>query len=288
MDRFKNTKEGKMSQLFNFKTLSVSLSRNIRNCKLEILNNHPQFSAQKFVEELEQLLDWLSNKTEISSVLIQTSEGSLNLLNKSDIKYSEEITFVKYLERIQRLCWGQIVLPQTIVWNLRGECDYMMLEMVAGGDLITCHPSFMANIDILKKGITPGCGTTSLLSKKVGHNNLYAKVLMSSNLSAQILEQIGLISFIEYGNQLEKILKEISLQSPIARIQFKRAINDTYIKEMDDLMANELSFSRATLSIGDWMRWALEKEFANPREFAKILRSIPTQADVNAQMMEAN
>jgi enoyl-CoA hydratase/carnithine racemase len=275
-----------MSQLFNFKTFSISLSRELKNCSLQVHNDTDRFSALKFVDELEQFFDWMTSKTEIASLLIETAGDELSLLNKEDLKILDETALYNYLKKVQRLSWGQIVLPQTIVWNLQGHIDFLAMELASGGDIRICDPSFTLAFNLLNKGVTPMAAGSSLMGKITNQSIIKSNLLSNKIENAQGLLNLGLVHSISYSDEVRKTLKNISEQSPIARIQFKRSINDELIREIDDLMANELSFAKATLAIGDWKRWAQETEFANPREFSKILRKTPTVAQAAEQELQ--
>jgi hypothetical protein len=276
-----------MSHLFNYKTFSITLNRELKNCTVRILNDDHNFSSLKFVDELEQFFDWMTNKTEIASLLIETSSEGLQLLNKSDLKVLDETAIHNFFKKVQRLSWGQVVLPQTIVWNLQANLDFLAMELASGGDIRIAQPSFTLAFNLLSKGITPMSAGCSLMGKISNESIIKANLLSNKLESATNLLNIGLIHQISYSDEVTKTLKSIATQSPIARIQFKRSVNDGLIKEIDDLMANELSFAKATLAIGDWKKWANDQEFANPREFSKILRNTATVADVAEQRARA-
>ncbi|EQC51007.1 enoyl-CoA hydratase/isomerase family protein [Bacteriovorax sp. DB6_IX] len=274
-----------MSHLFNYKTFTISLDRELKNCKLRVQNDTESFSSLKFIDELEKFFDWMTSKTEISSLLIETSADSFELLSKNDLKLLDENAVFNYLRKVQRLSWGQIVLPQTIVWNFQGSADFLALELASGADIRIAHPSFTMAFNTLNKGITPMASGSSLMGIVTNQSIVKANLLSNKVENATNLLQLGLIHQVSYNDEVRKTLKNIAEQSPIARIQFKRSINDQIIRDIDDLMANEVSFAKAALAIGDWKRWANESEFANPREFSKILRRTPTIEQVNERAL---
>jgi len=110
--------------------------------------------------------------------------------------------------------------------------------------------------------------------------------MSSTELNSNELLESGLISFIFNEFKFRSHIGKIKDQSPITRIQFKRSINDSIIKEIDEIMSSELSFSKAAIAIGDWKNWAYDQEFHNPREVGKTLKSIPTmEQNKKAQAM---
>ncbi|OIQ15881.1 MAG: hypothetical protein BM556_16415 [Bacteriovorax sp. MedPE-SWde] len=272
-----------MSQLFNYKTFSVSLSRELKNCTVSVLNDSEQFSSFKFIDELELFFDWVTSKTEIASILIETSDKELELLNQSELKFLDEKAIYNFLKKVQRLSWGQIVLPQTVIWNFQNQVDFLTMELAAGADIRTCGASFTLAFDSLSKGVTPMASGSCLMSKLTNSSIIKANLLSNKVENAERLIGLGIIHTICYADEVRKTLRNISLQSPIARIQFKRSINDELIRNIDELMVQELTFAKATLAIGDWKKWANDKEFSNPREFSKILRKTPTVEQVRQE-----
>lgn len=274
-----------ITQLFNYSTFTINLNRELKNCKITVLNNTQQFSGIQFINELERFFDWLTNKTEIASVLVETEKDEFYLIGKNDLKCLNENAINDFLKRVQRVSWAQVVLPQTIIWNFKSTIDFLTLELAAGGDIRTCTPSFRMTFDILSQGICPMSGGASLLARTTGHSILKSYIMTGQTVNADNLIKHGIIHFVDHGEETNTTLRRISKQSPIARIQFKRSVNDSLIVEIDEVMSKELSFAKASLAIGDWKRWSEDREFANPREYGKILRNTPTHADVKERAM---
>ena len=269
-----------MSQLFNYKSLSISLNKEQKCCHVSLLNNNENFDSPTLLNELELFFDWLTNKVEISSVLIETQSSDFKVLPKSLLNKLNIDQLSKHLQLCQRLSWVQVMLPQTIIWNYTGPTDYHAFELSSGADLITCNPSFTTSFNVLSMGLTPSSSGISIQSKSTGPKIYKSYILRNKCASAAELQSLGLISFINFGDELKTALTEISKQSSIARIQFKRSSNNELIKDMDESMTAELSFARATLAVGDWQRWSSDREFGNPREYSKTIRNVPTRSQV--------
>ncbi|EQC44924.1 hypothetical protein [Bacteriovorax sp. Seq25_V] len=275
-----------MTSLFNYAYLSVSFERETRTCNVKILNS-AGFKPQVLAAELEKFFDWLTSRVEIYSVVIETQFSDLELLSKDLLKELTEVEVYNYLKTLQRVSYGQLVLPQTITWNVEGVFDQCAFELMAGADFKFISQNFKVSFDSLTKGICSfnGCAINSQLTS----SNYYKKVVMSSSeLNSTELIESGLVSFIFNEIKFRSHINAIKSQSPITRIQFKRSINDSIIKEMDEIMASELSFSKAALAIGDWKNWAYDQEFHNPREVGRSLKSIPTMADSKKAPAMAN
>lgn len=275
-----------MSSLFNYAYLSVSFERETRSCNVKILNS-AGFKPQILASELERFFDWITSRVEIYSVVIETQFSDLELLSKDLLKEMTEVEVYNYLKTLQRVSYGQLVLPQTITWNVEGVFDQCAFELMAGADFRVISQNFRVSFDSLTKGISSfnGCAINSQLTS----SNFYKKIVMSSSeLNSTELLESGLVSFIYNDLRFKSHINVIKEQSPITRIQFKRSINDSIIKEIDEIMSSELSFSKAALAIGDWKNWAYDQEFHNPREVGRSLKSIPTMAENRKNQAMAN
>ena len=262
-----------MSFAFDYKTLSITLNRQEKNCHLTLLNKK-DFQIKLFLEELESFFDWLTNKIEISSVLIEPLKTSFNLWNLKEKEKFDQTEITLYLKLIQRLSWSQLLLPQTIIWKFNESVDFLGYELSSGSDIKIAAPSIHIKLNPLKYGITPTSGLCALLNKTTNHSKLKYYLMTSSTLSKGELIDLGLINVIQYGQECSEIIENISEQSPTARIQLKRSFNHKIIENIDDYMTRELNFGMATLQIQDWKRKIHKQDFLNPREVSKELKNL--------------
>lgn len=273
-----------MASLFDYSTFSVTFERETRSCSVEILNNS-KFDEVLFCIEMEKFFDWLTNKTEIYSVSLKNQKPNFELMTKNLLKKFNEKELVDYIKRLQRISFGQMLLPQTIVWNVSGEFDQLAFELISASDYQIANWNFSVHFDSLTKGYT------SFISSALFSNNTQATmkfnsyVLVGKSVSANELSDKSLISVTGNEQNLNQVLENISQMSPIARIQFKRSVNDWLIKNIDEVISNNLSFQMATVAIGDWKNFAFDQEFHNPREIAKIIKNIPTRQEVKERQL---
>ncbi len=269
-----------MSNFFKYNTLNISLSRQTRTCNVVIANDEQFFNTSTYLNELEHFFDWLTNKIEIHSVVFKFASDDIELFKKEELRFFDEVNLGNTLQQLARLSWGQLLLPQTILWSFQKSACPFSLELAMGGDIRYCAPSFSVTFNQLDKGITPMAGMNTLTNEKANSAKLMQYLLSSQSVGADALINAGLVGKILYSeNELEDIVTRISKQSPTARIQTKRSFNNALIKAMEDDLLEEITFANSTLATGDFKNYANGKDFINPRDFARVLKQTPTVAE---------
>lgn len=268
------------SNFFNYNTLNISLTRQTRTCVVKVANDAKFFNTTTYLNELEQFFDWLTNKIEINSVVFKFANDDIELFKKDELRFLDEKALGATLQQLARLSWAQILLPQTIIWSFQKSACPFGLELAMGGDIRYCAPSFSTTFNQLDKGITPMGGMNTLTNEKGNSAKIMQYLLSSQSVGADALISSGLIGKILYTeNELEDVVKRIAKQSPTARIQTKRSFNNALIKKMEEVLLEEITFANSTIATGDFKKYANEKEFVNPRDFARTLRQTPTVAE---------
>ncbi len=268
------------SNFFNYNILNVSLSRQTRTCFVTVANDGQFFNTTTYLNELENLFDWLTNKIEINSVVFRYKAEKIELFKAEELRFFDEKNLGSTLQQLARLSWAQVLLPQTIIWSFQKEACPFSLELAMGGDIRYCAPSFSVTFNQLDKGITPMGGMNTLTNEKGNSAKIMQYLLSSQSVGADALISSGLIGKTLYSeNEIEDVVARIAKQSPTARIQTKRSFNNSLIKQMEEVFLEEVSFANSTLATGDFKNYANQKAFINPREFAKVLRETPTVAE---------
>lgn len=266
--------------ILNYNTLYVSLSRQTRTCFVKVANDQKFFNTSTYLKELENLFDWLSNKVEINSVIFKFASEEIELFKKEELRFFDDKTLGNTLQLLARLSWAQILLPQTVIWSFQKSACPFSIELAMGGDIRYCAPSFSVNFDQLNKGITPMGGMNTLTNEKGNSAKIMQFLLSSQNVGADALISAGLIGKTLYSeNEIEDIVSRISKQSPMARIQTKRSFNNELIKNMEEVLLEEITFANSTLATGDFKNYANDRSFTNPRDFARVLKKTPTVAE---------
>lgn len=267
-----------MTSFFDYQFLSVNFSRETRSSKV-VIENDKNFNPLAFALELEKFCDWLTNKTEIYSVVFENRHDDFELMPKSTLKEINEKQLLDYVKRIQRISFGQLVLPQTIVWNLRGEIDQMAFEIMSASDIQILSWNASVKFDSLIKGYTSAVSVALHTNNAQTSSILKNYVMTAKSVSANELVTHMFATHLCQGSKSHEVVNSICKMSPIARIQFKRSTNDWAIAKIDELMLQALNFAMATIAIGDWKNYAYDLDFHNPREITKVLKNIPTKED---------
>ncbi len=267
-----------MPNLLDFTHFEVSLSRETKNCTVNIHKNPESFDSKVFITEIESLFNWLSNKLEISSLLIEFNED-ITLLNRDFTANENPKSFVDLCHKIQELTWIQLLLPQTIIWDMGKVSDFHMWELSYGGDVRMCDDETTLITNILERGLCPIFSGPSMLNKIFNYSKIKAHLNCGLELNTDDLLDVGIIHFKNSFGLKKSLLAKVAKQSSVARIQHKRSINNELIEDMQKLMDKDREFAHASLVTGDWKSFAQNKDFVNPRELGRILKDNKEQLE---------
>ncbi|CAN0018706.1 unnamed protein product [Chrysoparadoxa australica] len=261
---------------FNYNTLNVTLQKETRSVEIEL--NRPEKGNAINVEmlfELESLFSWLTGHLEVNAVLLKGSgEKFCTGFDSDELKIMSEEKLKKYMVRFQKVVSGMLYLPQTVVCDLGGGAEGMGIELALGADIRVGSNSGQTNFNNLDKGWVPCCGGIGLLSIWVGNANARAWTLSSQSVNHNDLVNKGLFLSTYEGtgnNTTEAILKNISAQAPIARIQAKRSLLESILPEVQRTFEFESIFSFASIKTGDWNKDE-EANFTQARDLARELK----------------
>ena len=260
-----------MPNLLDFTHFEVSLNRQTKNCTVSIHKNSGSFDSKTFISEIESLFNWLSNKLEVSSLLIEFDDD-IELLDKGFIENSTPTSFVELCHKIQELTWIQLLLPQTIIWDMGKVSDYHMWELSYGGDVRMCDSDTILVTNILERGLCPIFSGPSMLNKVFNFSKIKAHLNCGLDLDTDDLLEVGIIHFKNSFGLKKSLLAKVAKQSSVARIQHKRSMNNELIEDMQTLMNKDREFAHASLVTGDWKKFVNNEDFINPRELGKILK----------------
>ncbi len=273
-------------ELFHYSTIGVYLAKNSKRLTIE---RRPSASSNgalnsEFLFELETLLSWCTQRTEISTLFLTSQEDffSKGLEFGPD---SDKNTIIRLSERIKKITYSFLHLPQTIVFDLRQGAWGMGAELSLGADLRVCHENCDIKFDHLSKGLVAQSGGLSLLGSIVSPAMARNWLLSGETIQRSMLKQSGLI-FKAYGDSnREELLDDLFLtlkdQAPVERIQTKAALLDCVRSELDRSMEKEQSFSRAAMASEDWKRKSEDgdKDFMPARHFSQIVKIAAAKKD---------
>lgn len=254
------TREGNMAQLkknavsvFNYHSIDCKLLKKTKTLFITFLDNNLCYES---VFELEGLLNWLSDKIEISTVVfdqkIHDDKGNsgndkLQLLNNQQMNTLYEKTL--------KLTIALLYLPQTFIFDYGETCSGLLTSLSLGADIRISRRG--ANIRFLpvKEGFFPTPGVF-LLERLIGRSMGQIMLQQSKNLSDDRLQYCGLLFDTYSGDRpiLEELIENFFNQSQIARIQLKQAMLNPIVSQIPALMEQELKAIRAFNYVEDWKR----------------------------------
>ena len=168
-------------------------------------------------------------------------------------------------------------LPQTVVIDFSKGASLFGLEFSLGADFRIAHRDVTLYWNHLSQGIPLCAGGLSLLQQKFGPQLAHQWALSDAKLNAKVLiEKMFLYQTYENFEELT-LFKDISMQSPVTRIQLKKASVETMAKNLHEIVEHEKRWSQASLLTQDYQR-ETSAEFMSALDFSKLVQS---QAEKN-------
>tara|TARA_R110002072_G_scaffold276051_1_gene437558 strand:- start:312940 stop:313776 length:837 start_codon:yes stop_codon:yes gene_type:complete len=267
-------KPRKVEMLFNYNTLKVILDTSTRSIKVFL--NRPEDNNRLNIEmlfELEGLASWLTSHLEVNSVVISSETDEFcSGFDLNELKIMSDEKRYKYLARFQRVIQSYKALPQTIICDLRNGASSMGIELALAADIRLINKKGQLNFNFLKEAWVPMCGGISLLAELVGKSNAWQWVLSSKKVEADRLINSGFV--LDYSDSCDELMKTISEQSPVARIQAKRAFYDTVHKQFDESIHFDTACAQASMKTDDWrLENEDSEEFTAARDFSTNVKT---------------
>lgn len=257
--------------LFNYNTLLVELAPETKSVK--VLFKNEQLNIETLFE-LESLFAWLTSHLEVTSVLL-SSQGEYfgKGFDKEELKLMSEEKLIKYMGRFQKLIQAMVALPQTIICDLKNGAEDLSVEFALGTDIRLINHDGKLHFNFLENGWVPNAGGVSLLSELVGKSHARSWLLSGAKVSSQKLSQSGFVLGTTQEVGINELLESIAKQSPIARIQTKRALFDTVHKQFDETIHFDTSCALVSLKTEDWKKDQEQENFTSARDFRQNLNA---------------
>ncbi len=210
------------------------------------------YSLASIADETEQILTWALHHIEINTLVWQ-NDFVLTL----DLSPTEQQNFrgpdlIALLTRWHKIIFSLYCLPQTIIFDLGPGGQGLGAELACGADLRLAQEDAQISFNHLKLGRLP-FGGISFLNTVVSPAYTRAWYLTGAPLSAAELQRAGFIQQVYRRKNLTPYLQKINQQSPLARIQAKRA----FLELQAPLLAQarqEIQLAQAALASGDWQQ----------------------------------
>jgi len=228
-----------MTSIFNYQKLKVTLQKQTRTL------------------ELESLLAWATTHVEIHTLFI---ESNTNYLSKGyDKRVLNKLTIEKlgtFTKKLQKINQAIMLLPQTVIIDMQMGVNNIAAELATACDIRIANRACEVKFDHSKLGLVPCSGGIVQLSETVGHGNAKNWVLSGRGISLQKLESTGFV-FDSYTSStreevLQRILAEVSEQSPVGRIQSKLAVVECVREKIEAQMKVSTQIAKAAMVTEDW------------------------------------
>ena len=227
--------------------------------------------------ELESIFNWISSHIEINSVIL-TSNSNLfsDGLEQNELKIMSKEKLYKYITRFQKLIISMQHLPQTMICDINHGANHMGIELTCAADIRVGHIHSQAQFNFLQKAWVPCAGGIDNLSQLIGQSLAKQWIMASQSINATQLIQAGFLLYIyssktEQSDKINALLKNISQQSPVARIQTKRSFLEKSLPENERGQEYELIFAKGSLETDDWKKES-HKQFTEAREMSKKIK----------------
>lgn len=248
-----------MQSLFNYQTLKCSLIKKTRTLKVSLnKDENENFINLEMLFELESLFSWVSARVEINSIYITSpkkvfSEG----FDTKNLEKFNENQIVKINNKLQKIVYAMMHLPQTIIIDLKDGAKNLGCELAIGADLRIANSVCDIAFNHPKLGLTAGAGGLGLLTSIVGQLNARNWLLSGKRQKVKSLINSGFLfdtykSLEERDFIIEELLENINEQASVARIQTKLGILSPFVEQFKSANKLDQKISKATLITGDW------------------------------------
>lgn len=279
-----HTKEGKMAELFNYSTFRTSLDSKTRSLTISF-NADKTLSLEKLFE-LESIFSWLTNKVEISSVIICCEDDEfLGDWSQNQAAFNDQY-IKKVVQKVRKLNQAMMHLPQTFIVDFGSKAQGIAVELAIGADLRLARNGAQITFNHLKQGFMPAAGTLSQLNQFISPAIVKNWVLSGRVIPQQQLTSTGFIyqTYDETQRRelVDGLLDSIHSQSQIQRIQSKMGLNEPVRFNNEMYSDFENSIFNASLVSEDWkINQSKDNSSMPSKHFAEVVKlSRPNQTTI--------
>ena len=216
--------------------------------------------------ELEGLLDKVSSKEEIRSVII-TGAGDKAFVAGADIKEFQDFGQTKAFELSQigkQKLFNKIALfNKPVIAAINGYALGGGLELALSAHIRTATENAQLGLPECSLGLIPGYGGTQRLPKIIGLGLATEMILTGKMIKAEEAHKIGLVNHVFPKEELiEKtisITKLFNTKSPESLFAAIKSINNSFTKDGDTIESQEFSKLFKTTNFKEGVRAFLEK-----------------------------
>ncbi len=264
--------------LFNYNTLDVHLVPPTRS--LVVTLNRPKVKNainNEMIFELETLSSWLMEHTEVHSVLFKGRSGFFSTgFDLEEVKELDLEGLQKLILRFQKLTHSMFDLPQTLIFDFGSGARGAGIELASAADIRLCAPEAQFIFNQLENALPLSMG---LLSSVMERSLLRYATLSGVPLSAREFVSSGFVH--EVSARPEKFMKSIAKQSPVARIQAKKALHESIRPSLERARAYDKSTALGAIETLDFQKQQASS-YIKARDFAEMISNIREQRQQEA------
>lgn len=243
-----------MASLFALQNFATQLDAPTKSLHITWQNpaRMKHYRLASVAEEGEQILTWALHHLEISTLVWRNDFPLTLALSSAEQQNLAEAEFAALLMRWHKIIFSLYCLPQTIIFDLGPGAQGLGAEWACGADLRVAQTTAQISFPHLAQGRLP-FGGISFLHTVVAPSYVKAWYLIGITPTRTELQQAGFIQHFYQRRNLAPLLKRIHQQSPLARIQAKRA----FLEAQAPLLAQarqEVKLAQAALASGDWQQ----------------------------------
>ncbi len=264
--------------LFNYNTLDVHLVPPTRS--LVVTLNRPKVKNainNEMIFELETLSAWLMEHTEVHSVLFKGRGGFLSTgFDLEEVKNLDIESLQKLIIRFQKIAHSMFDLPQTLIFDFGAGASGAGIELASAADIRLCTPEAKFTFNQLENALPVNMGLLSTVMEK---SLLRYATLSGISLSAREFVSSGFVH--EVSTRPEKFMKSIAKQSPVARIQAKKALHESIRPALERARAYDKSTALGAIETLDFQKQQ-SSAYIKARDFAEMISNAKTQRQQEA------
>ena len=228
--------------------------------------NHLNALNSELILELESLLDDVSQKEEIRSVII-TGSGDKAFVAGADIKEFQEYRQKKAFDLSQigkQKLFNKIAFfNKPVIAAINGYALGGGLELALSAHIRVATENAQLGLPECSLGLIPGYGGTQRLPKIIGIGLATEMILTGKMIKADEAYKIGLVNHVFQKEELiEKtirITKSFNTKSPESLIAAIKSINHSFTKDGENIESQEFSKLFETTNFKEGVTAFLEK-----------------------------
>jgi hypothetical protein len=237
----------------------------------------------EFLLQVFNFMELVAKDLSINGLIITAPDSVFRPKQSAELSRQDYADLYNMLLKINHLA---LLMPQTIVRDFGCGASDLSVDFLCSADLKIMAERSHLNFDHLNKGLTPASLTLSVLSGSTSAASLQQWLYSSRAVETKELVQRGILcdSYeLDSGDNrarlslLQGLVERINAQSPTARMQCKRMIQENF-KISGDHLRMELAVIKANLSVGDYLQYARAAErderpaFVDPCDLKKMLQ----------------